>query len=148
MVIGVLSLPASLAAPKDALRQGARRSRTEQREVATLADLKIGRKISMRAQQFAELPAKTQQAVANKQQSLTKAVHDAKGDRRHPSDVGPDIRQVKKDLTSRWARAFTFAVDYAAVQQQLEELHAHFKHQDRADTARRIVTEAHRLCRR
>ncbi len=68
--------------------------------------------------------------------------------RRHPSDAGDDIREVKKELTSEWTKAFAFIVNFADVQTQLADLHTHFRHRDRAETARRIVAEAHKLCRR
>jgi hypothetical protein len=78
---------------------------------------------------------------------LSRALEQARG-RRHPSDAGDDIREVKKELTSEWARAFTHIVNATDVQQQLADLHAHFKHRDRAATARLIVMEAHKVCRR
>jgi hypothetical protein len=99
------------------------------------------------AQQLASLPTKMRDAIADKKQVISRALTAARG-RRHPSDAGEDIREVKKELTSEWARAFTFTVNATDVQQQLADLHAHFKHRDRAETARRIVTEAHKVCRR
>ncbi len=113
----------------------------------TLASLKIDKKTSMMAQQLASLPAKTREAIADKAQVLSRALTAARG-HRHPSDAGEDIREVKQELTSAWARAFTFIVNATAVQQQLADLHAHFHHRDRAETARQIVAEAHKVCRR
>ena len=113
----------------------------------TLASLKIDKKTSMVAQQLASLPAKIRDAVADKEQALGQALTAARG-HRHPSDAGEDIRDVKHELTSAWARAFTFTVNATDVQQQLADLHAHFKQRDRAETARRIVAEAHKVCRR
>jgi len=113
----------------------------------TLASLKIDKKTSALAQQLASLPTKTRDAIADKEQMLSRALEQARG-RRHPSDAGEDIREVKKELTSEWARAFAHIVNATDVQQQLADLHAHFKHRDRAATARLIVIEAHNVCRR
>jgi hypothetical protein len=113
----------------------------------TLASLKIDKKLSMQAQQLASLPMKTREAIADRDQALSPALTAARG-RRHPSDAGDDIREVKKELTSEWVRAFTFTVNAKEVQQQLADLYAHFNHRDRAETARRIVAEAHKVCRR
>jgi hypothetical protein len=113
----------------------------------TLASFNIDKKTSMMAQQLASLPMKVRHAVANKEQRLTRALEARRGPR-HPSDAGPDIREVKKELTSQWATAFAFIVNKVDVQAQLAELHAHFKHRDPAETARRIVLEAYNACRR
>ena len=112
----------------------------------TLASLKIDRKTSMVAQQLASLPMKTRDAIAKKEVVLSQALQMART-RRHPSDAGADIREVKKELTGGWAKAFAFIVNFADVQTQLDELHIHFKHRDPAETARRVVREAHKLCR-
>ena len=44
---------------------------------------------------------------------------------------------MKKALTSEWTRAFTWAVNFTDVQQQLADLQGHYKHRRGISSSRR-----------